>query len=85
MIKNDPNYKPGAPVDLNSCQTGKTPEGGGDPYAKQFAKELGADVNAPDTYEWYYDNGDIEPYEGQNGNPITPDLTKPGNVLPFKP
>jgi uncharacterized protein RhaS with RHS repeats len=82
QIKNDPNYKPGTPVDLLSCNTGK----GKNPYGEQLAKELKAPVNAPDNYVWYYPNGNTVVAPGKGGNLKNgPDLGNTGTMVPFKP
>lgn len=81
-IKSDPNYKPGTPVDLLSCETGK----GKNPYAQDLARELGAQVNAPDAYEWYYPSGKTITAPAKGGNIKNgPDVNNPGTMIPFKP
>lgn len=54
-IMAQPDYKPGQPVRLNSCNVGKLPEG----FAQQFANELGAPVNAPNRTVWANSNGGL--------------------------
>ena len=80
-IKSDPKYKPGTPVDLLACNTGK----GKNPYAERLAKELNATVNAPDNYIWYYPEGKtaVAPAKGGDlGKGI--DLNNPGKMVQFK-
>jgi hypothetical protein len=82
MIENDPKYKPGEPVNLNSCNTGS----GNNPYAQQLAKALQAPVKAPNQYDWYYPNGTVAPYPALNGDLSQgPDTAHPGQVNTFNP
>jgi RHS repeat-associated protein len=81
-IIDDPNYTPGEPVDLLACRTGR----GKNNFAQQLANELGADVNAPNDYIWYYPNGSTQVAPAQGGNLKSgPDLSNPGKMKTFTP
>ncbi len=82
QILSDPNYRPGSPVDLMSCNTGR----GSDPYAQRLARELNAPVNAPDNFIWYYPNGNTVVAPPRGGNISNgPDMSNPGRMNTFSP
>ena len=51
VVRADPNWN-GQPVNLFSCDTGKEPEGGGQPFGQHLADELGTPVRAPTELAW---------------------------------
>ena len=55
LIKKDPNYTPGKPVKLISCNTGT----GKNSLAQQLANDLGANVYAPQDYAGLDQNGNV--------------------------
>jgi RHS repeat-associated protein len=81
-IKADPKYKEGMPVELLSCNTGKKHDG----YASKLAKELGAEVRAPDQYLWYDSTGKTTPMglKTVSGAQVM-DTTAPGTIKTFSP
>jgi len=100
MIKHDKSYKPGEPVMLLSCNTGRNP---GKPfapisYAQYLANDLGAPVQAPGTFGWFLPDGTFTiagarnasgPVEwnqtGINPTNISIDLSAPGSMNTFNP
>jgi hypothetical protein len=79
LIKADKKYRPGMPVDLLSCNTGK----GASPYAQSLANELNAPVNAPDQFLWYYTDGRLVPMGMLPNGKM--DLSSPGKMNTFNP
>jgi hypothetical protein len=95
MIKNNPDYKPGDTIILDSCNTGKTPEDGGDPFAQKLADALGPGtiVKAPDNYLCIWSDGKIyigphipffESIFDINGPNVKQSTSNSGAMLTFK-
>ncbi len=78
LKKPDSGWKPGSTIHLLSCDTGKTPVGGGDSFARQLADLLHVTVFAPNT-KVFYDPSDwtVHFYD--------PDTNKTGKFIPFIP
>ncbi|OOG49135.1 hypothetical protein B0E50_06980 [Rhodanobacter sp. C01] len=100
LIKRDKSYKLGEPVRLLSCNTGRNPGKpyAPTPYAQFLANDLGAPVQAPNTFGWFQSNGTftVAGALGANGpvqwdqtgiNPtnISIDLSAPGTMNTFSP
>lgn len=77
LIRSQPDYKPGQPVFLVACSTGK---GGDKSFAQKLANELGADVTAPTENSWVRSNG---VYNGQHTGSVGVD--NGGNFKIFEP
>jgi len=80
MIRSDPNYSSGEPVDLYSCNTGA----GDNSFAQQLANNLGAPVSAPDKTLWIWPDGTNVPYD-YNASRTGPDYSDPGYFRDFSP
>ena len=78
LKKPDSGWKTGTTIHLLSCDTGKTPVGGGDSFAQQLADLLHVTVFAPNT-KVFYDPSDwtVHFYD--------PDTNKTGKFIPFIP
>lgn len=86
LIESDPAYT-GEPIRLLSCNTGAE----GATAAQNLANKMGREVLAPDNFVW------AEPRPGpaivappkvvqtQWGPVEVPDMSRPGNWVPFKP
>jgi RHS repeat-associated protein len=100
IIKHNKAYKPGEPVRLLSCNTGRDPGKPYSPipYAQFLANDLGAPVQAPNTFGWFLSDGTFTIAGAQNANGpvqwnqtgINPnnifiDLNAPGTMNTFTP
>lgn len=84
-IRAQPDYRPGQPIRLNSCNVGRTPDG----FAQQLANELGALVHAPNRTVrasshgglWVIDTkGSKDPLTG-----VVSPVDNPGSYVDFNP
>jgi RHS repeat-associated protein len=62
-IRSSPDYRPGMPVLLNACNSGKRDPANGEPYAQRLSNSLNAPVTAP--------NGVMENRYGVEGGQMT--------------
>lgn len=100
IIKHNKAYKPGEPVRLLSCNTGRDPGKPYSPtsYAQFLANDLGAPVQAPNTFGWFQSDGTFTIAGAQNANGpvqwnqtginptnISIDLSAPGTMNTFTP
>jgi len=83
IIKADPRYKPGMPVRLMACLTGKEVKGTSKTFAKALAEELNAVVFAPNENIGIQEGGGftIAPF-GRDGKQ---NLHGPGTMVQFQP
>jgi hypothetical protein len=85
IIKKHPKYKPGMTVRLLSCNTGVSPGERKVSYAQQLADALGAKVEAPNNFLWYFSNGATLVAPRKWSNPKTPNYNKLGVLYYFEP
>ncbi|CAN7143662.1 hypothetical protein LJR117_000001 [Acidovorax sp. LjRoot117] len=81
-IRKDPKYKKGMPIELLSCNTGKTKDG----YAQKLSDKMKAEVRAPDQYLWYDSQGKTTPMglKVVDGKYVM-DTSQPGKINIFTP
>jgi len=58
VVRQDPDWG-NRPITLFSCDTGKDPAQGGQPFAQQLANELGVEVYAPSEMCWSDKHGNV--------------------------
>lgn len=82
LIRRQPDYVPGTPIRLLSCETGQVPNG----FAQHLANEMGVQTQGATQYIWAWPNGAyaIAPVTA-GSNPPAPNMANAGHWNYFNP
>lgn len=82
LIQQSPGYKPGQPIRMLSCSTGKVDHG----FAQNLANKMNVPVNAPDEILWAWPNGKMRVAPPlPNVTPAYPNMKAEGGFRVFRP